>query len=70
MQTSALLPEVLCTIVTLRATINLGINPLNLEVHIFVNFVACIASFNGAPEHTSSAFAFDQSLVGMTIQTS
>jgi hypothetical protein len=57
---------VLYTIVTLGATINLGINPLNLEIHIFVNFVACIASFNGALEHSSLAFAFGQSLVGMT----
>jgi hypothetical protein len=57
---------VLCTIVTVRATTNLGINPLNLEIHIFVNFVACITSFNGASKHPSLAFAFGQSLVGMT----
>jgi len=61
---------VLCTIVTLCATINLGINPLNLEIHIFVNFVACIASFNGAREHPSLAFASGQSLEGIIIQTS
>jgi hypothetical protein len=57
---------VLCTIVTLRATLNLGINPLNLEIHIYVNFVACIASFNGASKGPSLAFASGQSLVGMT----
>jgi hypothetical protein len=50
--------------------INLGINPLNLEIHILVNFVACIASFNGALEHPSLDFASGQSLEGMTIRTS
>jgi hypothetical protein len=52
--------------VNLCVVINLGINPLNLQIHIFVNFVACIASFNRAREHPSLALAFGQSLEGIT----